>query len=399
MPKITRLNLALHGPRNANFNSQSLALVDEVFQKEHYGPIGYVPCRLAKDVPPEQKVRSGAGVVVKGDSSTPLGQVDRFDFGDLGRYEKMIVSAITWGGHSTYVLTGEMGSGKTATIGQVVEALGRPHRTTCGKCQKCDPVLINIDFNTGYRQTTLDDLLSKFRKRLYESFRARMRNVFLTNDLADKFRKGLSAKSRKGKSDGSWKGMSDGVRDLFDRLIERVPDLEWSKLPNAQRTRRIFAYIDEITNKGMRPFDAMLELVKFVRLNVLPDNPCFVLVFDNVDSIRPEFQYEILLEILAMQKICQLKALVAMRWATFERLNDQAAYVFGVIPHVGPGAKEIIHRRIEYFVTNMPAGAPGATDEPRNPVWMRLDYLHRTREDDFAIGEALSRRRFEQRVS
>lgn len=367
MHKITRLNLALPRLRNAKFNSQSLALVGIVFQNENYGPIGYVPCRLAKDVPPDKKVRSGAGVVLKETLSPPPGQTDRFDFGNLGRYERMIVSAITWGGFSTFVLSGEMGSGKTATIRQIVNALRRPHKTTCGNCERCDPILIDIDFNTGYRQRTSDALLIKFRKRLYESFRARVRSVFLTNDLADKFRK----------------EMSPDVRDLFDRLIEKIPDLEWSNLSNAQRTKAILEYVDEATNKGMGEFEAMYGLVRFVRLKVLPDNPCFVLVFDNVDSIRPEFQYDILLDILQMQKTCQLKALVAMRWSTFDRLNDQGAYVFGVIEHVGPGAKEIIYRRIDYYVNNLAAGAPGATDDERHAVWRRLDYLHRTRDSEF----------------
>src|SRR6185369_2822533 len=122
----------------------------------------------------------------------PPGQTDRFDFGNLGSYERMILSAITWGPFSTYVLSGEMGSGKTATIRQIVEALRRPHRMTCGKCERCEPILIHIDFNTGFRQIALKALLSKFRMRVYESFRARVEDVFVANDLADEFRKGMS---------------------------------------------------------------------------------------------------------------------------------------------------------------------------------------------------------------
>ena len=367
MHKIARLNLELPRPRNAKFNSLSLALVGNVFQNENDEPIGYVPCRLAKDVPPERKVRSGAGEVLQESVSPPEGQSDPIAFGNLGPYESMIVSAMTWGRFSTYVLTGEMGSGKTATISQVVAALRRIHKEKCGKCERSEPVLIHTDFNKNFRQRKLDDLLSKFRKQLYTAFRAHVRTIFMKHDLADKF----------------WTGMSSDVRVLFDRLSDRVPHEEWKTLSNLQRTRLILDYVDEETNKGEQPFDAMLELVRFVRLEVLPDNPCFVLVFDNVDSILPEFQYEILLEILAMQKTCQLKALVAMRWATFERLNDQGAYTFGVIPHVGPGAKEIIHRRIDYYIKNLPGGAPGAPDDPHHPVWRRLHYLHRTRDDEF----------------
>jgi hypothetical protein len=85
-------------------------------------PIGYRPARVSGGSPITRPSKWARHIpVVK----TPSTKKSRFNTDDLEIYERMMFGCLAWGDYSTYVITGEMGSGKTSVAQCVREVLLR----------------------------------------------------------------------------------------------------------------------------------------------------------------------------------------------------------------------------------------------------------------------------------
>lgn len=341
--RILKQGVPTYGAHNEHFNKAAGPLVGEIFQTEDEGPIGYVTARAVREVPrdwhPSKSVR-----LVKKAYATPLDQSSRFDLTGLGEYERVVFSCLAWGEYATYVLAGEMGSGKSTTTKHIKKAIERPRGKTCGICKTCDPVIIALDFNQGFRGKKSDDLVRRFQKALFNKLRQHLRKLFSRNPLVDSLLEEISNER-------------DDSYAAFDAFAQQCEEdiSQWNAKSMREKANALFTFVDAEAESEEERVELIMTLVRLTKHKLRADNACLVFFFDNIDSVLPQAQYEILVEILSYMKIAQAKALVVLRRSTFQRLQNQAAFSFGVIDHLGPKVREIIQKRLKFYLENWPS--------------------------------------------
>ena len=338
--RIQRLNLNLQTDHNRAYNKAVAPLVGDILQTEHEGPIGYVQAQPSTVRSRGWKPNPAVAKEVTEEYTPPGDQTHRFSFDDLGEYERVVFSCLVWGEYSTYVLTGEMGAGKTSLMKLMLGLLRADRGENCKICTVCNPVIIHLNFNEGFNSKETTELLELFRTRLYNSLRKQLRPVFRENALVAPFLDALRDPTR-------------SAYDDFDPFLQAYEeDTEWDALTEADRANKLFKFIDDSSSRLYVRLSMMMALLRFVREFLRPDPACLVLLFDNIDSILAEAQYDILVEILALQDIAKVRSLVSLRRSTFEKLNNQAAYSFGCIEHQGPDIPTVLTKRLTYYLDN-----------------------------------------------
>src|SRR4051794_36407133 len=108
--RITRQNVSRNYEHNRQYNVAVKAVVQNIFQHQDVRPLGYRPSR---DTPTHSLLRPSkfARKVTQAPTQLPS-ELARFDISDLQSYERVVFACCAWGDYDTYVLTGEMGSGK-----------------------------------------------------------------------------------------------------------------------------------------------------------------------------------------------------------------------------------------------------------------------------------------------
>jgi hypothetical protein len=360
--------LAPHADYNREFLNLASVIIDDVFQTESEGPIGYVNARPPQKDDLDWRPNYRSELIQKAQAPPP-GHEKAFALEELGDYERLVVSALAWGQYSTYVLVGEMGSGKTATTKYVVERLRRTRADVCLKCKQCSPVILYLNFNEGFNQDSSESIIDNFKLRLYESMRRNMRDFFSEHGLTDRF------------LDVVEKNRTIQIYDAFDGFLQqREEDKEWWQHAERVKANKLISFLEmSVTEPGSR-LERIMALVRFCKDNLLPGPGCFTLVFDNIDSVLVEAQFDLLREILTAQDIAKVKSLVVLRYATFQKLNTRAAYSFGVIRHRGPGVLEILRRRLKHYEDNWHnlSLIKYIGDQYAEPLRRRLKYLAST---------------------
>lgn len=339
--RINRDGIPTHYSYNEHFNKAAGPLVGEIFQTEGESPIGYIMARRSRPAPHDWKP-SPIVKLIDSAFSPSADQLARFDLTGLGEYERVLFSCIAWGEYSTYVLTGEMGSGKTTTTNLIQAVLRRRRSELCGVCKTCDPVIISLDFNKGFRGRNTTDLVRRFQKKLSDTLRQYLRKLFAVNRLADALLEEISRDS------------NDDSYSAFDRFAQECDEdvSAWTAKSLRAKADTVFKFVDDQAKSGEERVEMMMSLVKLTKLRLRADSACLVFFFDNMDSIWPEAQYEILVEILSYMSIAGAKALVVLRRSTFHRLQNQAAFSFGCVEHIGPEVSQVVKRRIEHYLGN-----------------------------------------------
>lgn len=358
-----------YGTDNERFNKAAGPIVGEIFQTQDAAPVGYIFARPSRREPRDWKPSSFVQLI-RQPYSVPKKEQIRFDLSGLGEYERVIFSCIAWGDYPTYVLTGEMGSGKSTTTRLIRTILERQRLKTCGICEKCDPVIITLDFNEGFRIKNTQALVRKFHKSLYNKLRSNLRKLFTENALADAL---LEEIAKEGADDAY------AAFDIFAQ--EHEEDVSgWNAKSLRERANAVFNFVDSQATSDEERVELVMPLVRLTKETLRADSACLVFFFDNVDSIWPEAQYEILVEIMSYMTLARAKALVVLRRSTFERLQNQAAFSFGCIEHLGPDVSEVIRKRVEYYRDNWDKTEKFQVLRPdyQEAIKRRLNYILRT---------------------
>jgi len=370
--RINRDGVRTYYPDNELFNKAAGPLVGEIFQTEGKNPIGYIMARRSRPAPNDWKPNPIVSLV-NSEVSTSKEERTRFDLSDLGEYERVVFSCIAWGDYSTYVLTGEMGSGKTTTTNLIQDVLRRRRSQLCGVCKTCDPVLISIDFNKGFRGKNSTDLVRRFQTKLSNTLQLSLGRLFATNQITDAL---LEEIGRDG-ADDSYSAFVAFAREC-DRDVSA-----WNAKSRRAKADALFGFVDKQSKSEEEKVEMMMDLVRLTKARLRADSACLVFFFDNMDSIWPEAQYEILVEILSYMSIAGAKALVVLRRSTFHRLQNQAAFSFGCIEHIGPDVTQVVKQRIEHYLKNWDSiEKVKVLDETnKEAVKNRLTYILETAED------------------
>lgn len=371
--KVLKRNVLVHFDRNKHFNDEAEGLVTGIFQHQDIGSTGYIAARTSTPYAP---AKSDDQKETEVDVDAPGNRLVGFDVSGLGEYERRVFLRVVSGKYCTTVLTGDMGSGKSTTIDCITAALKRPRANACGVCRICNPVVIKLNFNAGYEESNMNSLVAEFREDLYDQLAQELHRIFTEACLPDAFRKRVIHGKKTG--DTTYAAFNAFVQSHKDELL-------WTKYPDDQKADLLFDYVDERTAKGTKSLTILMKLIFFAKQYLKADRGCFVLFFDNIDSVAAEAQFAILAEILKYQVTAQVQALVTLRRSNFATFGQNlAATTFAPIDHIGPDIKEVIVKRLEYYAKNW--NSLTEVQEVQNPTYRqavktRLDYLLGTKDE------------------
>lgn len=339
---------------NKEFNKRAKLLVGKLFDTESCGPIGYIPPR---------RYLSYAATRTLGDRSKDIVHRDvvdqippgRYQTEDLGDYDKTIFAAIAAGQGNTYVLAGEMGSGKTATMNYMRTVLERKPLSPCtATCKVCDPVVVFISLDAGTQYTSdLANPVAAFRDDLITTLQSRLYDIFVKEQLTDRFI--LFARNAHEQRYQRFAGFQTAL-SMWQLEKEKL----FSSLPEELKCAFLMNWIQNADTPELR-LDLLAALGAYVKNEVRHSASCFTLLVDNIDRhIAPAQQMAILRLLFGLQET-GIRVLVAMRQTTFAGLGSIAAFSFQYIPHNGPdplviGAARIRHalERFDEFVGEVP---------------------------------------------
>ena len=365
------------------FNQFVANLMESALQVRKVGPIDYIQSRLPKDSAYIATLGGGGSKieVIKKETPSSQEQKERFQLDSLGLYERIILSAVAWYQYDTYVIAGELGTGKTTTTTFLLDHLKKISKGAPETCRFCkQPIHIQINFNINFRSHSNDRLRRDLCEQLYNQLRLYLRTFFKSSTMATPFLKFLL----KG-------GIRHQVFAVFDHWIEELEnsELAFNDLNRDLKTSHAIS-IESIIHKSLFEFlkvkegeyessvKQLLAICRFIREEFDPDSWCFTLIFDNLDSVRPEGQGVLLQAILSFQEISQVKTLVPLRPSTFGSLDTERAFSYGLIEHIGPGILKVLKKRLEHLLENW-SFDPGIialpNDQMRERLHRRAEYV------------------------
>ena len=384
--KITRHNVWSYYDYNRGYNLAIKAALQNILQHQDVRPLGY---RASRDTPQHSLLRPSkyARKVTQAPSQVQK-EIARFDIADLASYERVVFACCAWGDYDTYVITGEMGSGKTALARFIRTVLKRKRADLCGSCHECEPTVIYRDFNRYAHVDSVHELRKLFKEDLVAAVLPVVVDIFGEAGRVDNFRRHVLEEPED----------EEFVRFLdFDRSVRRLHN--WSDLTDPQKAEVLADYVRSrpaLAAPEERSVDAKLlyctTLLSYIRARIRRDPACCVFIFDNLDGVRPDAQLSLLQVILATQSTSHAKTLVPLRLTTFERWETQAAFVFGHIDHIGPGPMEIVQQRLAWWSDHWEEQPSiQALEEPyRAALRRRLEYVRKVFASAPRTVEALS---------
>lgn len=340
MQKVNHLNYA---GRNGTYNERIGPYVDEIFQTETPEPLGYLSPRRYRAISPGHLAAPRATVIYERVKPADPEAPGRFELNDLGDYEHLLFSALAWAPSATYVLAGEMGSGKTATISYLSDVLKRNRRPCSMSCKTCKPVVVLLSLDAGTRYTSPNvDVVASVRDDLINALHGRLREIFIKEELPDRFIH-FTAEA----SEQRYARFSGFQTKLT--VMQLTYGQAWQTLDPMQKTDLLLDYIRGLGSPEAQ-LDALMALAAFTKHTIRQDNTCFVIIIDNIDRhFEPSKQLAILLLIFGLQET-GVRVLIAMRHTTFEGLGSNAAFSFSYISHAGPAPLTVGLERIRYYL-------------------------------------------------
>ena len=366
---IRRDNIASQYRTNRQFNAAVRNVVQNIFQQERPDPLSY---RAARASLHHRQARPHSKEARRVDLADSLpNETTRFDTADLAPYEQMVFGCCAWGEYSTYVITGEMGSGKTTLARFLYSVLRRPRRSLCPHCSKCVATVIYRDFNTYAHTTSIPAIVDAFSEDLLAAFISVLTIVFTEDGRIDALRGYLESSPADLDQIG-----------LFHKWLPATRRRDWLNLAIPVKVSSLMEFVQHRPGtRAERDVGTQLlycvTLLKYVREHVRRDAACLVLIFDNLDGVRPDCQLELLRMVLALQATAKVKMLIPLRYTTFKHWEGHCAFVFGHIEHVGPRPMEIVQARLRWWSEHwyerldVAALAPADREALRN----RVDYL------------------------
>ena len=342
-----------------NKNHQLRVLIKKIFQTRDEGNIGYVMSTNDNFSDNRHKYVSSKEIslIDSEDSNTSeilefdglkINEQSIFDFNKLGIEERAIISYLKYLEYNHIILTGALGSGKTALLKYLIKYVNEDeNKKRCPNLNCCNyhlPIALKIDFNSGYSTKVKSEILRLFQRNLY-------------NKLSREIIKLLKDKR-------IFEGVIDGIvnyneNDHLDEFALFEDDIikskKWYKITQYEKSKLIIKWIENRFGKNdfTGKLEAIYNLLNFI-IEILEDRnaECFFIVYDNIDRFDDSIQDDLLELIMSSSNNLRIKHIIAIRLTAFGHISGNGSYSFGVYEH-GPCPVEVIlTKRIEHYIEN-----------------------------------------------
>jgi hypothetical protein len=331
--RITKQQLTLFGRHNRLFNKSASHAVGDLLATEPSSSAPYMSA--ASSISAKRAVFPHlTPPLLVGDEYPPSTDGPRYEITELGEYERVLFSALVWGEYTTYVLLGQMGTGKSTVAHHILNCIATRRHGVCVECPECKPLLLVIDFNKGYNFKDPEKVVQSFRRRLSASLRQMLRGFLRPRPALEAFVEFATQPQNQ-----------DDYAE-FDSFLQETEESIFTDLLQPEKINRLFSFIDG----SVESLRLLMMVLRFVHRTYRQHPGCLLLLFDNIDRLLPEAQLDILLDILSLQAAAGVRTLVPMRPTTFAKLPSNATYSFGCIPHCGPQPLAVVQRRLDDFL-------------------------------------------------
>ncbi|MDR1895429.1 MAG: KAP family NTPase [Prevotellaceae bacterium] len=263
------------------------------------------------------------------------------DYSGLGTVEKALINRLLIGEEGVIVLTGALGSGKTALLRYVSTYLDKhKNHGGCryyGSCQRHKDIHVFFDFN-AFPFTPKDDIVVEFYRKLFYDLIENIQDVFCRCIILDSF---IEDHQR------------DGIFFGMRKALMNNPD--WSQWGETDKLEGILEWIIDKYER----FDiktgvyALLKMLTFYH-DTYPrrDQTCFLCIFDNIDILYEEYQKPIIEELNKISQASKIKIILTTRITTFNHVRNNYSFPFRVFEHVGIFPMELVLKRMEHYRNN-----------------------------------------------
>lgn len=371
---------------NLNFNKHFAVrnLVKEIFQTRDEGRIGYQMSTLTNFKNGRQKNILDSELINEEEEENQQVLLDFDDYQDgdksiinydiLGVEEKAIFSYITNMSYDHIIISGALGSGKTALIKYLFKHLyENSSGEMCSLLNCCShrlPSQIYIDFNTNYPSNRPMEIKELFKEDLYNKVSKRIIHLLNRQQLFDKVIEGI-------KNYEDYSNLDD-YKYFEEEVLESN---EWDSLTQSKKCRKIVNWIDKAKRKKdvSSKLKSIFNLLAFI-INTLEPvrNECFIIAYDNIDRFKDEVQDELLDIIMGLSNGVRIKHLVTVRLTAFGQIAGNGSYSYGVFEHGGHHVNSLVSKRIKDYLDNKDSYRTITKDIPSEylvPLNRRLEFI------------------------
>ncbi|NOQ24304.1 MAG: hypothetical protein GQ564_02980 [Bacteroidales bacterium] len=344
---MEKKNIINSKKENSEYNYYLKPLIDEIFQQKVVGVEGY----LMSSESNFNEDRHINGVIDESNKAKhefvkkvkTENVINRFD--TLGLNEQGLSVYLLMKTYDLVVLTGAMGSGKTATSRFVLDFFKKNHRCKDLECNCSikENSIISLNFNEGFNLRDPDKVFIKFNDKFYKKLLRKVKpilkkdsNIFLR--FIDRI------------CDRSFDEDGESEFEEFVSIIE--DDIgEWNKWLFSKKINAFFKWLENHDDIDVK-IELLGYIIRYIRKNIYKRKECFILFFDNIDQLPEIAQNMIISSIFRFTEISKVVTLLNVRLTSFGWVPAKASFSWVHYQHAGADPLEIILRRIDYFLNN-----------------------------------------------
>ncbi len=372
---------------NYNFNKHHAvrAFVKELFQTKNEGKIGYqMSSQINFEDDRQKNILNSELYTQEGENKQVLLGLDDIqinnesiiDYDILGVEEKAIFSYITNMSYDHIIISGALGSGKTALIKYLFKHLDEHGNVEICNVLNCcshkQPSQVYIDFNTNYPSNNPKEVIALFKEDLYNKTSKRIIHLLKRKELFDQVIEAIK----------SWEDHTN--LDDFKYFEDKVLDTEnWDSLTQIKKCKKIVNWIDDVKDKNevTAKLRSIFSLLTFIITSIEPiRNECFIIAYDNIDKFNDEVQDELLDIIMGLSNGIKIKHLVTVRLTAFGQIAGNGSYSYSVFEHGGHPVSSLVSKRIKKYLEKQSIYSSITKDIPTeylNPLNRRLEFINK----------------------
>jgi hypothetical protein len=359
---------------NSKFNGSIENLIKNIFQTEDEGEIGY-------QLSSEENLKNDRNKIIIDERIERIDLLETPDVhliskkiilntNELGYLEMKMLENIIMNSYTTTIITGALGSGKTAIIKYILNYIDRNYKhENCEHFENCffkKHYNIYINFNeygdndlksekiAEIKDNIINDLFVKLTPPI-EEILINMRIFDFVEDVISK--------------DINYIYKKYNLYDNFDtkRIIKNIKaeyfffknkyiDLSSFNWKSQTIEYKVNVFLNWINDNAINIYSKLANYSNLLRLiGVLHPSKrssCFVIVFDNIDGLIDELQYDLLDLIWRFVEKTFLTILLPLRLTTFAKVPSGKTFSFRVFEHGSNLVSSIVLKRLKYYINN-----------------------------------------------